>query len=64
MSKGGQYDLSELTARTINFLIREMKAAKEKRVAAEYKNWIKKVKNYLDSHLGKAGIRLSYFVCP
>jgi hypothetical protein len=29
-------------------------------MANNYKNWIKKVMNYLDSRMGKAGVPLSY----
>ena len=31
-------------------------------VASEYKNWIKKVENYLDARTGKAGVPLSYVI--
>ena len=57
-------------------LIREMTVAKtgkgsdsklyypEAFNAADYKNWIKKVSNYLDSRKGKAGVPLSYVIRP
>jgi hypothetical protein len=33
-------------------------------VARDYKNWMKKVNNYLDSRTGKAGVPLSYVIHP
>ena len=33
-------------------------------VAANYKSWIKNVDVYLHSQLGKAGIQLSFVICP
>jgi hypothetical protein len=33
-------------------------------VATDYKNWIKKVENYLDSRTGKSGVPLSYVIRP
>ena len=57
-------------------LIREMTVAKtgkgsdsklyypEAFNAADYKNWIKKVSNYLDSRKDKAGVPLSYVIRP
>jgi hypothetical protein len=33
-------------------------------VASDYKNWIKKVENYLDSRTGKSGVPLSYVIRP
>jgi hypothetical protein len=32
--------------------------------ATNYKNWIKKVENYLDSRTGKSGVPLSYVIHP
>ena len=32
--------------------------------ATDYKNWIKKVENYLDSRTGKSGVPLSYVIRP
>ena len=69
-------DLAELNDEMIAKLIREMSVAKtgkesdsklyypEAFNAAEYKTWIKKVVNYLDSRKGKAGIPLSYVIRP
>ncbi len=31
-------------------------------VSNDHKNWIKKVTNYLDSRMGKAGVPLSYVI--
>ncbi len=70
-------DLIELTDAKIAQLIREMSFVKDGKEsdsklyspadafnASDYKNWIKKVTNYLDSRKGKAGVPLSYFICP
>ena len=69
-------DLVELNDDMIAKLIREMSVAKtgkesdsklyypEAFNAADYKNWIKKVSNYLDSRKGKAGVPLSYVIRP
>ena len=69
-------DLVELNDEMIAKLIREMSVAKtgkesdsklyypEAFNAADYKNWIKKVSNYLDSRKGKAGVPLSYVIRP
>jgi hypothetical protein len=69
-------DLVELNDAFIAGLIREMSlAAGEKSTdsklyypeafnASDYKNWIKKVTNYLDSRKGKAGVPLSYVIRP
>ena len=70
-------DLNELNDATVARLIREMAVAKagakdsdsklyypESFVANDYKNWIKKVSNYLDSRKGKAGVPLSYIIRP
>jgi hypothetical protein len=32
-------------------------------VPSDNKNWIKKVTNYLNSRMGKAGVPLSYVIC-
>ena len=68
--------LRELTADFINLLIMEInaKGTKEKSdsklyypdafTSNDYKNWIKKVTNYLDSRTGKAGVPLSYVIRP
>ena len=57
-------------------LIREMSLAAEEKStgsklyypeafnASDYKNWINKVTNYLDSRKGKAGVPLSYVIRP
>jgi hypothetical protein len=69
-------DLTELNDAMIARLIREMSVAKtgkesdsklyypEAFNATDYKNWIKKVSNYLDSRKGKAGVPLSYVIRP
>ncbi|KAI2507704.1 hypothetical protein MHU86_6703 [Fragilaria crotonensis] len=69
-------DFVELNDEMIAKLIREMSVAKtgkesdsklyypEAFNAADYKNWIKKVSNYLDSRKGKAGVPLSYVIRP
>jgi hypothetical protein len=68
-------DLRELTPELISMLITEtnVNACKKETdsklyypdafVASNYKNWIKKVNNYLDSRTGKAGVPLSYIIC-
>jgi hypothetical protein len=72
--EGVNCDLRELTPAFISELILELnaEAGKEKVdlklyypdvfVANDYKNWIKKVTNYLDSRMGKAGVPLSYVI--
>ena len=67
-------DLTELTEPLIAELIREMSLAKSDKDAdgklyypdvynaSDYKNWIKKVLNYLDSKKGKSGVPLSYVI--
>lgn len=69
-------DLMELTDDKIAQLIREMALVKTDKEsdsklyypeafnASDYKNWIKKVANYLDSRKGKAGVPLSYVIRP
>jgi hypothetical protein len=72
--EGTTCDLRELTPELITELISEINAivGKEKSdsklyypdafVANDYKNWIKKVTNYLDSRIGKAGVPLTYVI--
>ena len=70
--EGADCDLHELSPVVIAELIRELGMPKkdadtklyypEKFVANEYKTWIKKVENYLDSRIGKAGVPLSYVI--
>jgi hypothetical protein len=67
-------DLTELTQPFIADLIREMALTKigkesdhklyypDSFNANDYKNWIKKVTNYLDSRTGKSGVPLSYVI--
>jgi hypothetical protein len=74
--EGSACDLSELTPPVIAALINEVnvKAAKKDSdtklyypdafSATEYKNWVKKVENYLDSRTGKSGVPLSYVIRP
>jgi hypothetical protein len=69
-------DLVELNDAFIGDLIREMSLTKSDKdsdsklyypdafSASDYKNWIKKVSNYLDSRRGKAGVPLSYVIRP
>ena len=69
-------DLTELTDALIGELIREMSLTKSGKdtdsklyypdafTASDYKNWIKKVSNYLDSRKGKSGVPLSYVIRP
>ena len=69
-------DLIELNDAFVATLIREMSLAAEEKYAdsklyypeafnaSDYKNWIKKVANYLDSRKGKAGVPLSYVIRP
>jgi hypothetical protein len=69
-------DLIELNDALIGTLIREMSLAAEEKStdlklyypeafnASDYKNWTKKVTNYLDARRGKAGVPLSYVICP
>jgi len=68
-------DLTKLTKPLIAELIREMSLEKSDKDAdgklyypdvfnaRDYKNWIKKVSNYLDSKKGKSGVPLSYVIC-
>ena len=74
--EGVTSDLRELTPDFIAELIVELNAetTKDKAdlklyypdafVSNDYKNWIKKVTNYLDSRMGKAGVPLSYVIRP
>ena len=74
--EGVACDLRELTEGRITELILELNAEKGKEkvdlklyypdafVASDYKNWIKKVTNYLDARMGKAGVPLSYVIRP
>jgi hypothetical protein len=76
LREGIDCDLHELTPNLIAELIREINATTGKRdadsklyypdsfVATDYKNWIKKVENYLDSRTGKSGVPLSYVIRP
>ena len=69
-------DLTELSDDFIGELIREMSLRNSDKDsdsklyypdafnACDYKNWIKKVSNYLDSRKGKAGVPLSYVIRP
>ena len=70
--EGAECDLRELNPGVITELIAEINdtSRREKSdsklyypdafMANDYKNWIKKVMNYLDSRIGKAGVPLSY----
>jgi hypothetical protein len=72
--EGVTCDLRELTPAFIAELILELnaEAGKDKAdlklyypdafASNDYKNWIKKVTNYLDSRMGKAGVPLSYVI--
>ncbi len=72
--EGVDCDLRELTPEFITGLILELnaEAGKDKPdlklcyhdafVSNNYKNWIKKVTNYLNSRVGKAGVPLSYII--
>ena len=65
--EGAECDLRELTPGVITELVAKINAMNKKEkgdsklyypdafVANDYKNWIKKVMNYLDSRMGKAG---------
>jgi hypothetical protein len=69
-------ELRELTPALIAELIGKIHAKSAKKdadsklyypdvfVATDYKNWIKKVENYLDSRTGKSGVPLSYVIRP
>ena len=74
--EGAECDLRLLNQNLIAELIMEINAAAGKKdadsklyypdafSATDYKNWIKKVENYLDSRTGKAGVPLSYVIRP
>ena len=74
--EGVPCDVRQLSTALISELIQDMlnKASKkdsdsklyypEAFVANDYKNWIKKVENYLDSRTGKSGVPLSYVIRP
>jgi hypothetical protein len=74
--EGAFCDLQELNQPLIAELIMEINSVAGKRdadsklyypdafSATDYKNWIKKVENYLDSRTGKAGVPLSYVIRP
>ena len=74
--KGLACNVRELTLALITNLIQDMTAMASKKdgdsklyypeafVATNYKNWIKKVENYLDSRTGKSGVPLSYVIRP
>jgi hypothetical protein len=74
--EGAECDLCLLNQNLIAELIMEINAAAGKKdadsklyypdafSATDYKNWIKKVENYLDSRTGKAGVPLSYVIRP
>ena len=70
--EGAECDLHELSPAVIGELIREIGMPKKDAdtklyypdafTANDYKNWIKKVENYLDARIGKAGVPLSYVI--
>lgn len=74
--EGNISDVRMLNPVLIADLIQEMTAQKAKSdgdsklyypdsfVPTDYKNWIKKVENYLDSRTGKSGVPLSYVIRP
>ena len=74
--EGMPCNVLELTPALISELIQEMVAKASKKdsdsklyypeafSATDYKNWIKKVENYLDSRTGKSGVPLSYVIRP
>ncbi len=74
--EGSPCDLHKLTPQLIAELISEINAKAAKKdldsklyypdafTANDYKNWIKKVENYLDSRTGKSRVPLSYVICP
>jgi hypothetical protein len=76
LREGSPCDLHELTPPLIAELIGEINAKAAKKdsdtklyypdtfTANDYKNWIKKVENYLDSRTGKSGVPLSYVIRP
>jgi hypothetical protein len=74
--EGVECNLTELTLVMISELILELNVSQGKKdtdsklyypgpfVATDYKNWAKKVENYLDSRTGKSGVPLSYVIRP
>lgn len=76
LREGVDCDLHELSQPLIHELIREINEKASKKdsdsklyypdafTPNDYKNWIKKVENYLDSRTGKSGVPLSYVVRP
>jgi hypothetical protein len=76
LREGVDCDLQELNQELIGDLIREINEKSGKKdadsklyypdpfSATDYKNWIKKVENYLDSRTGKSGVPLSYVIRP
>ena len=76
LRKEAELNLNELTPAKMSELIREMAASEEKKdnnkklyypdsfSTIDYKNWIKKVENYLDARRGKAGVPLSNIIRP
>ncbi|KAI2509730.1 hypothetical protein MHU86_4712 [Fragilaria crotonensis] len=74
--EGAPCDVRELTPALIAELIQDMIARASQKdsdsklyypeafSATDYKNWIKKVENYLDSRIGKSGVPLSYVIRP
>ena len=74
--EGSPCELRELTPQLIAELIGEINTKASKKdsdsklyypdafSANDYKNWIKKVENYLDSRTGKSGVPLSYVIRP
>jgi hypothetical protein len=76
LREGIDCNLHELNQPLIHELIREINETAGKKdsdsklyypdafTASDYKNWIKKVENYLDSRTGKSGVPLSYVIRP
>lgn len=76
LREGIHCDVRDLDVPLIGDLIQEMATQDAKKdgdsklyypeafVATDYKNWIKKVENYLDSRTGKSGVPLSYVIRP
>jgi hypothetical protein len=76
LREGSDCNPLELNPAMIADLINEMNAAKGKKDADaklyypdsftsnDYRNWIKKVENYLDARTGKSGVPLSYVIRP
>ncbi len=76
LREGVDCDLHKLTPPAILELINKLNASKGKKdygskldypdsfTSTDYKNWIKKVENYLDARTGKSGVPLSYVIRP